>query len=970
MLLGFEIGQRWPEAVMHGCGSYFVHVPYYLFEVLPEDNMNYKETLNLPRTDFRMKANLAAREPEVLEKWEKQGLYDQIRKKSKGSPLFVLHDGPPYANGNIHLGTALNKILKDTIVRSRQLSGFDAPYVPGWDCHGLPIEHNVDKELGDKKKSMTIGQIRRLCRAYAERFVGIQKEEFKRLGVMGEWDRPYLTMDYSYVSAIVREFGKFAANGSLIKSKKPIYWCSACKTALAEAEVEYADHTSPSIYVRFPVRSDIGDAIPSVRGKKVSVVVWTTTPWTIPANLAVALHPDFEYVAADVGNDEVYILARDLLDACMKKFGIETYTVCGDIDARSLENKLCRHPLYNRDSKIILADHVTLDTGTGCVHIAPGHGREDYEDGLKYDLDIYSPVDDEGRFTDEVEYFAGNFVFDANSDVNAQLSEAGALLASQTIVHSYPHCWRCKKPVIFRSTKQWFISMDKRDLRAGSLNAINEVKWIPNWGRERIHGMVENRPDWCISRQRSWGVPIIAVYCADCKKPLITDEIIEHVAGLFESKGADIWFEAENDILLPKGTVCPHCQGTGFVRETDILDVWFDSGVSHAAVLEQRDGLKWPADLYLEGSDQHRGWFHSSLLTAVATRKTAPYKSVLTHGFVVDGQGKKMSKSVGNIVSPKEIIDKYGAEILRLWVASSDYQDDIRVSHEILKQLSDAYRRIRNTSRFLLGNISDFDPSSDRVSYEEMMEIDQWALHRLQELTTRIKTAYDDFEFHVIYHALHNFCVLDMSAFYLDILKDRLYTSPERSHARRSAQTAMFDILDAMVRLMAPIMIFTADEIWNHLPGIREASVHLTSFPEVNRDYVNEELAEEWETIRAVRREVTKALEDARNKKKIGHSLDAAVTVSLPSDLFDVLLRHEEQLRAIFIVSAVTILRDESLEDAYQSDKIENLRAKVVPASAKKCERCWVHDPTVGDDAAFEGICARCVKALQEGKGA
>jgi isoleucyl-tRNA synthetase len=929
--------------------------------------MNYKETLNLPKTGFPMKANLSAREPDFLNRWEEERLYDQIRKISKGRPLFILHDGPPYANGNIHLGTALNKILKDIIVRSRQMSGFDAPYVPGWDCHGLPIEHNVDKELGPKKNSMSKSRIRKMCRAYAEKFVEIQKEEFKRLGVMGEWDAPYLTMNHSYVASIVREFGKFAVNGGLFKSKKPIYWCSTCKTALAEAEVEYADHTSPSIYVKFSLRSDIGRDIPALKGKKVSVVIWTTTPWTIPANLAVALHPDFEYVAVDVGNDDVLILARDLLEGCMKMFGIEDYTIVADIDARELEHKSCRHPLYDKESKLILADHVTLDSGTGCVHIAPGHGREDYEDGLRYHLEIYSPVDDEGRFNGDVEYFAGKFVFDANRDINAKLSEVGALLAEEKIVHSYPHCWRCKEPVIFRSTDQWFISMDENDLRSKSLACINQVKWIPRWGRERIYGMVENRPDWCISRQRSWGVPIIAFYCTDCKNILITKEIIAHVADLFDNHGADIWFEAENDILLPKGTTCPHCQGETFAKETDILDVWFDSGVSHTAVLEHREGLRRPADLYLEGSDQHRGWFHSSLLTSVGTREEAPYKCVLTHGFVVDGEGKKMSKSLGNIVSPTEVIDKYGAEILRLWVSASDYQDDIRISYDILKQLSDAYRRIRNTSRFLLGNLRDFDPSSDRVPYGDMMEIDQWALHRLQELIKKIQRAYDEFEFHVVYHALYNFCTLDMSAFYLDVLKDRLYTSPQKNLARRSAQTAMFDILDAMVRLMAPVMVFTAEEIWDHMPGNsgREKSVHLAPSPEVNREHTNNELAEQWEKILAVRGEVTKGLEKARSDKVIGHSLDAAVTLSLPADLFESLSRYKEEFRTIFIVSSVNVLCDEPLNGAYQSDQIPNLQVKVVPASGEKCERCWVHDPTVGEDEVHKNICARCVSAMR-----
>jgi isoleucyl-tRNA synthetase len=928
--------------------------------------MDYKKTLNLPKTAFPMKASLSQREPEVLKNWEAMGLYEQIRESSLGRPMFVLHDGPPYANGHIHIGTALNKILKDIVIRSRQMNGFDAPYVPGWDCHGLPIEHQVDKELGSQKKGMSQVEIRRHCRAYAEKYIAVQKEEFKRLGVMGEWDNPYLTMKDSYVAAIVRECGKFALDGSLYKSKKPIYWCSTCKTALAEAEVEYHARTSPSIYVKFPLLSDISDISPVVDGKKVYLVIWTTTPWTIPANLAVALHPDFEYTAVDVGDDQVYVLASTLVESAMEALGIADYEVLGEVDPKKLEGKDCRHPIYDRRSQIILAHHVTLDAGTGCVHTAPGHGREDYEVGLTYDLDIYSPVDDDGQFTD-VDFFAGMFVFDANTEVIAKLEELGALIGKGSIEHTYPHCWRCKEPVIFRATEQWFISMEKVGLRQKALSCIDQVTWIPAWGRDRIYGMIESRPDWCISRQRSWGVPIVAFYCKGCGTLLITEEIIDHVAGLFERHGADIWFEADNSVLLPDGTRCSECNGNTFEKEKDILDVWFDSGVSHTAVLEGRDYLTWPADMYLEGSDQHRGWFHSALLTAVGTRGKAPYKSVLTHGFVVDGKGEKMSKSKGNVIAPSEIIDQYGAEILRLWVAASDYQDDIRISEKILRQLTDAYRRIRNTSRFMLGNLSDFNPGVDDVPYEEMLEIDRFALHRLQGLVRKARAAYDSYEFHAVYHNLYNFCTVDLGAFYLDVLKDRLYTSPAKSTARRSAQTALNTILDALVRLMAPILVFTAEELWVHMPGAdaRPTSGHLTQLPEVEENLLDDELAGRWESILLIRGEVSKALEEARTQKIIGHALDAAVTLSMPEALSAVVKPDADELRTVFIVSKVSISAEESLAGGHESTNIPGLAIRIDPAPSEKCERCWIHEPSVGADALHKTICARCLKVLE-----
>ncbi len=928
--------------------------------------MDYKKTLNLPKTEFPMKARLANREPEQLKLWEENRLYEKIRQSSLGRDLFILHDGPPYANGHIHIGTALNKILKDIIVRSRQMSGLDAVYVPGWDCHGLPIEHNVEKELGAEKFKMTQADIRRACRAYAEKYIDIQREEFKRLGVMGEWENPYLTMDYAYEATIALECCNFALDGSLFRSKKPIYWCCSCQTALAEAEIEYYDESSPSIFVKFQVQDDLSGQIPGLAGKDVFVVIWTTTPWTIPANLAITLHPDFTYAAVDTKNGEVLILAKELVKGCMKSFGFSDFSILAEMGSDSLERKKCRHPIYDRESLIILGSHVTLEAGTGCVHTAPGHGREDYEVGLLYDLEAYSPVDDTGCFTQEAELFSGRFVFEANSDIVAKLQENGALVHRGEMEHSYPHCWRCKKPVIFRATPQWFISMDKTGLRKNALEAIDKVTWIPHWGRERIYGMIENRPDWCVSRQRAWGVPIAIFYCEKCESLYLNEEIIQRIYKLFQEHGADIWFEKNVKELFPEDVVCDTCGNNTFVKEDDILDVWFDSGVSHAAVLEKRPNLKWPADLYLEGSDQHRGWFHSSLLTAVGTRGRAPYESVLTHGFVVDAEGKKMSKSLGNVVAPEEVIKKHGAEILRLWVSASDYRDDVRISENILKQLSDAYRRIRNTSRFMLGNLFDFDPSKDMVPYESMPEIDRFALHRLQELIERTRYAYDTYEFHIIYHALYNYCIVDLSAFYLDILKDRLYTSPAESSERKSAQTVIYNLLDSLSRIMAPILAFTAEEIWNYMPGRKEndESVHLSSLPVVNEAWKDDRLAENWKKLLEVRGEVKKSLEDARVKKIVGHSLDAVVTLYADDDLYDRLYPYKDDLRSIFIVSKTHLIKGEKPDGAFECHDVHGLAIKVDSAEGDKCERCWVHDISVGTDLEQPTICSRCQDAL------
>jgi len=928
--------------------------------------MDYKDTLNLPRTEFPMKANLNRREPEILKEWDDKQIYDRIKEATKDREKFILHDGPPYANGHIHLGTALNKILKDIIVKSKTMAGFNTYYVPGWDCHGLPIEHEVDKKLGGKKQSMSIPEIRARCREYAERFIDIQRKEFQRLGVFGEWNDPYLTMNYRYVATIVREFGKFVDTGSVYKGKKPIHWCPSCRTALAEAEVEYLDRKSPSIYVKFPLLSDVAEVLPSLKEEKISVLIWTTTPWTIPANLAISFHPDLTYVAAKMG-DEVFILAEGLLEDAMKAIDAADYRVMEIFSSSKLEGLKCCHPFIDRESLLILGNHVTLDAGTGCVHTAPGHGQEDYEVALNYGLDIYTPVDDYGRFTDDVRFFAGEFVFDANKSVNKKLDEVGALLKEESVLHSYPHCWRCKNPIVFRSTEQWFISIDKNGLRERALASINKVRWIPKWGKDRIYAMVEGRPDWCVSRQRTWGVPITVFYCKSCNYTLARKDIIDYISDQFESEGSDIWFSKEAEDLLPPCTRCPECNGSDFEKEMDILDVWFDSGVSHAAVLEDRDMLRSPADMYLEGSDQHRGWFHSSLLTSVNTRDRAPYAAVLTHGFVVDGKGKKMSKSFRNVIAPEEIIKRYGAEILRLWVAAEDYRDDIRISDEILKRMSEAYRRIRNTCRYMLGNLYDFDPAKDIVEYKDLLEIDRLSLHRLQKLITKIRDAYDGFSFHTVYHSLHNFCVVDMSAFYLDILKDRIYISPQDSKERRAAQTAMYDILRSMVRLMAPILTFTSEEVWKCLPskGDEESSVHLTRFPATKKDYIDEELSARWDTLLKVRGEVSKALELARRNKVIGHSLDADVSLFAPEKLCRFLKGYLHELRSIFIVSKVNLFNNEEGSGEFKSQEIEGLGIRVAQAGGRKCERCWTYHTTVGANREHPGICQRCSEVVK-----
>ena len=928
--------------------------------------MDYKDTLNLPETDFPMKGNLTRREPEQLRLWEDMDLYGKIRKQSAGKPKFVFHDGPPYANGHIHLGHALNKILKDFIVKIRTMKGYDATFIPGWDCHGLPIEHQVGKELGKKKKDTDNRQIRKLCREYADKYIGIQREEFKRLGILADWQRPYLTMDYSYEAAIIREFGKFVCAGMVYRGLKPVHWCTQCRTALAEAEVEYADHTSPSIYVKFPVKSGLSTLFKEAAGSKSYFVIWTTTPWTIPANLAVCLHPEFKYVAVRI-HDENLIVAKELLPDLLAEWDIkEEPEIFGEWTGAELEGVVCRHPFIDRDSRVIAGDHVTLEQGTGCVHTAPGHGQEDYVVGCKYGLDVYNPVDDGGVFKPDVKYFAGEFVTKANPAIIEKIRETGCLIRESSISHSYPHCWRCHKPIIFRATSQWFIAMDKAQLRQKALEAIRQTQWVPPWGEERIFSMVQNRPDWCISRQRAWGVPITLFSCKSCDAFVQSREFFDRIAGLVEKNGADYWFENEASELLTPGTKCEKCGSADFRKESDILDVWFDSGVSHAAVLENDPALAWPADLYLEGSDQHRGWFHSSLLESIGTRGKAPYKTVLTHGYVVDGKGKKMSKSAGDAIAPQKIISQNGAEILRLWVVSENYREDIRVSQEILKRLTDAYRKIRNTFRFLLGNLKDFDPQKDGVADDRLFEIDRFILYRFNDVAKKILNAFDNYEFHVFYHSFYNFCSVDLSAFYLDIVKDRIYTYPQNSCERRAGQTAMFRLLNGMARLMAPVLSFTADEVWSHLPkgSVEEASVHLAPFPEVTEACPDEALVGKWDRIVRLKGEVSKALEICRKEKMIGHSLDASITMVLP-DEFEVLRQETlDNLKYLFIVSDVEMADHLDGDKIYCSEAIEGLKIRVGRAPGEKCERCWNYfvEPEKKPDQS--AICPRCVENL------
>ncbi len=925
---------------------------------------DYGKSLNLPQTDFPMRANLPQREPEFLKKWEDMDIYNKQLKKAEGKPSFILHDGPPYANGGIHLGTTLNKVLKDIVVKYKSMSGYYTPYVPGWDTHGLPIEQRAIKELGLKRHEVGPVVFREACEGFAMKYLDIQRESFKRLGVRADWEHPYVTLKPEFEAKQIEVFGEMAKNGHIYKGLKPVYWCPECETALAEAEIEYADDTTVSIYVKFQVSDDKGVFEGVAPKEKINFVIWTTTTWTLPANLAICLNESFEYSVVKA-NDEYYVLASELVENTMKSAAVTEYETVAKFKGSDLEGILCKHPFLDRDSIVILGDHVTLEAGTGCVHTAPGHGAEDFLVCQKYKIPVLVPVDSKGFLTKEAGPFAGMFYKKSNSAIIEKLTEDGRLLASEKITHQYPHCWRCKDPIIFRATEQWFASID--GFREEALKAIKDVKWIPEWGEERITNMVRDRGDWCISRQRIWGVPIPIFYCKDCGKELITDESIKAVADLFREKGSNAWYAMDASEILPKGTECG-CGHHEFTKETDIMDVWFDSGSSHVAVLENREGLSWPADLYLEGNDQHRGWFQSSLLTSVATKGNAPYRKVLTHGYVVDGEGRKMSKSLGNGIDPADVIKEYGADILRLWVASSDYTTDIRISKDLLKQLSEVYRKIRNTARYILGNINDFNPDTDSVDYTELNELDKWALGRMNNLIKKVNEAYETYEFHLMFHAIHNFCVVDMSNFYLDIIKDRLYTSKPDSKERRAAQTVMYEILHNLVRMLTPVLAFTTEEIWQYMPHRADddtESIQLNSWPQVNEKYVNTELSEKWEKIFELRSDVSKALEIARANKTIGHSLNAKVTLYADGENLEFIKSIENDLVTIFIVSAVDI---KNLADApataQKGEEMPGVKVYVEQAPGDKCERCWMFSEFVGKDDKHPTLCKRCADVV------
>ncbi len=911
---------------------------------------DYKNTLNLPTTEFPMKADLQKREPEMLSHWQKINLYELIQKNNVDKPTFILHDGPPYANANIHMGTALNKTLKDIVVKSKTLSGFHSPYVPGWDCHGLPIELNVEKKCGKVGDKLNATEFRKACREYATSQVALQKADFERLGVLGDWQHPYLTMDFSYEANAVRALAKIVANGHLLRGQKPVHWCTACASALAEAEVEYKEKTSPAIDVAF----DVVDAEKCfslfshthTHTHTCSIVIWTTTPWTLPANEAISVHPEANYVLVETRKEKTsFILAEDLLVNVMARYQITDYKILGKTLGKNLENLLCQHPFLDKKVPIILGEHVTMEAGTGAVHTAPAHGQDDYVIGVKYHLPMRNPVNAQSCFSDDVPHFAGLHVFKANDPIIEHLKNSGHLLHQENITHSYAHCWRHKTPLIFRATPQWFISMTQKHLRESALNAIPKVKWIPSWGEQRIFKMIEARPDWCISRQRAWGIPItLLVHKKTGELHPDTLKIMEKAALLIEKNGIDAWHDCDIKTVVN--------DAENYDKITDVLDVWFDSGVSHFCVLEKRPELSEPADLYLEGSDQHRGWFHTSLLTAVAMRENAPYKSVLTHGYVVDAEGRKMSKSLGNTVSPADIVKKYGADVLRLWVMSGDYTDDISVSDEILNRCSDTYRRIRNTMRFLLSNLFDFNPEKECVDSNNLLALDAWMISRVQQLQQEIINAFNTYQFPTIYHLIHNFCSVDLGGFYLDVIKDRLYTAAKTGVPRRSAQTALYYMCEAMVRWLAPVMSFTADEIWKCMPGKRTESVFLntwfTQFPTLHQSPID------WLWLMNVRNDVNKVLETYRAEGKMGSALEAEVTINAANGSYEKLKSLGDELRFFFIVSNARVAFIESSDAPIKID--------VTVSAHQKCERCWHRREEVGSDKAHETICGRCVE--------
>ncbi len=928
---------------------------------------DYKKTLNLPKTAFPMKASLAQREPQRLKQWNEAKLYEKIRKQFAGKPLFVLHDGPPYANGAIHIGHAVNKVLKDIIVKSKTLAGFDAPYVPGWDCHGLPIELMVEKKVGKAGVKVSHAEFRKACREYATKQVNTQKQEFIRLGVFGEWDNPYLTMDYAFEADIVRSLGKICSKGHLSKGAKPVHWCTDCGSALAEAEVEYEDKHSPAIDVRFQVIDEARfmascHHAPEHEGEgPLSVVIWTTTPWTLPANQAVALNPELEYSVVQCeknGKKERLVVAEQLLKDVMLRYEIDDYHVIGYCKGEALENQLLQHPFYDRQVPIILGDHVTLEAGTGAVHTAPGHGQDDYVVGQKYGLPVDNPVGDNGVFLNNTELFAGEHVFNANDHVLEVLEQHGKLLHNHAIEHSYPHCWRHKTPIIFRATPQWFISMDKNHLREQALNEIKRVQWIPDWGQARIESMLESRPDWCISRQRTWGVPIaLFIHKETGEIHPRTVELIEQVAQRIEQQGIEAWFSMDTEELLGE-------EAGQYEKMQDTLDVWFDSGVTHACVLDRRPNLHFPADLYLEGSDQHRGWFQSSLLTSVAMNEVAPFKAVLTHGFTVDAEGKKMSKSRGNVVAPQSVMNNLGADVLRLWVASTDYRGEMSVSDEILKRTSDGYRRLRNTARFLLSNLNGFDPAQHMLGPEAMLALDRWVVDRTAQLQSQVTDAYESYQFNQVYQKVLHFCTIDLGGFYLDIIKDRQYTTQENSIARRSAQTAMYHVAEAMSRWLAPIVCYTADEIWEHLPGDRSDSVFLeTWYQDLFELNESDSLSrEDWQTIIAVRDAVSKEVEVLRNKNEIGASLNAEVELYCHDGLMDILNKLASELHFVFITSNAAVIDQQFCPEAALETAIDGLKLRIFASEHQKCVRCWHHRHDVGENAEHPELCGRCVE--------
>jgi isoleucyl-tRNA synthetase len=925
--------------------------------------VDLKSTLNLPRTDFPMKARLPEREPEQLAEWERARIYEKILESREGAPLFVLHDGPPYPTGDIHLGTALNKIVKDLMVKSKTMAGFRSPYIPGWDCHGLPIENKVEKEeLGGQKDKVSPAEFRQMCREWATRYVDLNRRDFKRLGVFGQWDKPYLTMDRHYEATVADAFLTFLEKGYIYRGLKPVYWCFVDRTALAEAEVEYEDHTSHSIWVKFPV---VGGKLAGELGPNVSALIWTTTPWTLPANRALAFHPDFDYVVVETPEGAL-LFAAERLNAVAHELKFEAGKVRWRGKGRDLEGMQFRHPFLGLIVPGVLAEYVTLDQGSGVVHTAPGHGADDFYTGQRYGLDTYAPLDDDGRFVEGLPEYKGKRVFDANEPIIELLRKRGALLGSSKYRHSYPHCWRCHNPVIFRATEQWFIGMERNDLRKRALQEIDKVKWAPAWGHDRLYDMIAERPDWCISRQRFWGVPLIVITCEKCKTRLADIAALRNVVKWFEKEGADAWYTHTASELLPPGTKCAKCGASDWKKENDILDVWFESGSSHLAVLDSKEGT-WPADVYFEGPDQYRGWFHSSLLVAVGTSDAAPYRQVVSHGWTLDPEGRPMSKSLGNTLLPAEIEEKWGADILRLWVVSQDYQSDVRWSEPMMTQLSESYRKLRNTFRFALSNLADFDAERDLLPDDKLWEIDAWMLRRTGELARECRAWYESFDFHRVFHAIHDFAVVDLSAFYFDVLKDRLYTFAPRNVGRRSAQTAIYRIASALLRLIAPILTYTSEEVWKHFPrgGAESGSIHCARFPlaEGLERVTSEAVAANWTHLAAIRPQVLKALEDARNNKTINSGLEAKVTLSASGDQIELLAKYASSLPALFIVSQVRL---EPRPGAGNSNSADEVVVRVERADGKKCERCWNYSTHVGESSDYPTICERCLAALEE----